>query len=198
LTSALIEGRARSMFMKLFRKGKPPMVEETLFTGLDAKPIPWTLLDKVEMKFIPLLHIKGMYIGGKPSIQTEMSSAIVTSIKARNTDSQQMQTIKSLTAANPELADRVAAQIAKLSMDRQDQLMHSTLGNDAPATPAIASSGPTFSGILPTNQLPGQPTYPPTYAIQSPNTPIMPMNGIPGTQVPTIGQYMQQQVVKLS
>lgn len=151
VTGEVIQGRAPSMFLKLFSRGKAPMVEQTLFTGLDGKPIPWALMQGVEMKFIPLIHVKRIYVGGgKASIQMEVVSAVVTSIRARNTTSRQMGTIQRLQHARPELADTVAAQLAKLTTDRQDQM----LGGAVPPPPEqhAGTDQPTFAGITPTGQ----------------------------------------------
>ena len=152
MTGEPIQGRAPSMFLKLFSHGKPPMVEQTLFTGLDGKPIPWTLMQNVEMKFIPLIHIKRIYVGGgKASIQMQVLSAIVTSIRARNSTTRQLSTIHRLQAERPELADTVAAQLAKLTTDRQDQML-----GTAPASDTTQDGDqPTFSGITPTGQRQG-------------------------------------------
>ena len=153
VTGDVIQGRAPSMFLKLFSRGKPPMVEQTLFTDLDGKPISWTLLQGVEMKFIPLIHVKRIYVGGgKASIQMEVVSAVVTSIRARNTTTRQLNTIQRLQQARPELADTVAAQLAKLTIDRQDQMM----GGAIPPSPAQGNEGdqPTFAGLAPTGRQP--------------------------------------------
>jgi hypothetical protein len=158
VTGAVLQGRNPSMFLKLFSRGKPPMVEQTLFTGLDTKPIPWTLLTGVEMKWIPLLHVKRIYVGGgKGSIQLEVISAVVTAIRARNTETRQTGTIDRLKAARPELQDAVAAQLAKLTATRQEQLLGLVGGVQQPYLDAAAPAGageaqPTFAGIAPTGQ----------------------------------------------
>lgn len=156
VTGELIQGRNPSMFLKLFSRGKPPMVEQTLFTGLDGKPIPWTLLTGVEIKFIPLIHVKRIYVGGgKASIQMEVTSAVVTSVRARNTSTRQTGTIERLKGARPELADAVAAQLAKLTADRQDQMLGLVGGVQVAHHQDPQHAGeaqPTFAGIAPTGQ----------------------------------------------
>lgn len=156
VTGEPIQGRAPSMFLKLFNRGKPPMVEQTLFTDLEGKPIPWALLKGVEMKFIPLIHIRRIYVGGgKASIQMDVVSAIVTSIRARNTTTKQLGTIGRLQQARPELHDQVAAQLAKLTIDRQDQMLGATNPVTAPSTQdqhGNETNQPTFNGIVPTGQ----------------------------------------------
>jgi hypothetical protein len=150
VTGEVIQGRAPSMFLKLFSRGKPPMLEQTLFTGLDGKPISWALMQGVEMKFIPLIHVKRIYVGGgKASIQMEVVSAVVTSIRARNTTSRQLGTIQRLQQARPELADSVAAQLSKLTTDRQDQMLGSSI---PPPEQHAFGDQPTFAGITPTGQ----------------------------------------------
>lgn len=158
LTGKPIEGRAPSYFFKLFSRGKPPFVEQTIFTGLDNKPIPWTVLQNVEMKFIPLLHFKRIYAAaGKASLQVEMISAVVTHIKGRGTASTQTATIARLQQARPELGDTVAAQVAKLTAERQELML---AGSDKGATATnnvdATATQPSYAGI-PGYQAPAQP-----------------------------------------
>ena len=115
----IIEGRPPSIFLKLFSRGTGPMEEKTLFTGVDGKPIPWNLLYGVEMKYIPLIHIKRIYVGSKASIQIEVQSAIVTYIRARGSATRQTNTLQRLQQAHPELIDLVSSQLAKLTTDRK-------------------------------------------------------------------------------
>ena len=154
VTGDPIPGRAPSMFFKLFSRGKPPMVEQTLFTGLDAKPIPWGLLQGVEIKFIPLIHVKRIYVGGgKASVQMEVLSAIITSVRTRNTATRQTGTIQRLQQNRPQLLDQVAAQIAKITADRQDQLLGVTQAQPPPQEGGDQTGAqPTFTGIVPTGQ----------------------------------------------
>lgn len=155
VTGEIVQGRAPSMFLKLFSRGTGPLAEQTLFTGLDGKPVPWTLLQGVEMKFIPLIHVKRLYVGGgKASIQMEVVSAVITDIRARNTTTRQLSTIHGLISANPALADTVAAQLAKLTIDRQDQMLgaapHQVQHGDN-------ESQPTYAGIAPTGRIQATP-----------------------------------------
>jgi len=179
VTGELIQGRAPSMFLKLFSRGKAPYAEQTLFTDITGKPIPWTLLQNVNMKFIPLVHVKRMYIGGgKASIQMEVVSAIVTSISARGSTTRQTDTLQRLQNARPELADTVAAQIAKLTLDRQDQML-----GGADLQPQQLEGGteqPTFAGITSQNrqqQIPQITPTTPSSQGQQPNLPGIPSLG---------------------
>ena len=117
VTNQVITGRAPSMYLKLFSRGKPGMEEQTLFTGVDGNPIPWPLLQSAEIKFIPLIHIKRIYVGSKASIQMEVQGAIVTSIRARNSATKQTATLLRLQQEHPELVNTVASQVSRLSMD---------------------------------------------------------------------------------
>jgi hypothetical protein len=149
LTGEVIQGRSPSIFLKLFNRGKGAMAEQTLFTGIDGKNISWNILQNVDMKFIPLLHIKRMFIGGgKGSMQIELVSAVVTSIHARNTTTRQLSTIHRIQTQRPELVDNVSAQIAKLTLDRQDQIVNQS--ENQPQTPTQSQT--TFSGIEPPSQ----------------------------------------------
>lgn len=185
LTGVPTEGRQPSMFLKLFQRGKAPFVEQTIFTGLDGKPIPWTLLQNVEMKFIPLLHFKRIYVGGgKVSMQIEMLSAVVTSIKSRGTTTNQQATISRLQEARPELADTVSAQLAKITSDRQELLLAGSVGANTNQDHGEqhGQQQPSFSGIVAnrpnngptTGQLPPPGTLP-----MLPNIGNIPMIGAP-------------------
>jgi len=184
MTGNPIQGRKPSMFLKLFSREKAPMVEQTLFTGLDGKPIPWALLQGVEMKFIPLIHVKRIYVGGgKGSIQMEVVSAVVTSIRARNTTTRQTGTIDRLKQARPELPDMVAAQLAKLTTDRQDQMMPPAQQQQGTNDP----NQPTFGGIVPTGprpQIQGQPQM-----TQQGQLPAIPPLGMPDQQQPAMRDF---------
>jgi len=158
MSGKYVEGHAPTMFLKLFTRGKAPFVEQTMFTGLDGKPIPWSLLKNVEMKFIPLLHFKRIYVGGgKVSLQIEMVSAVVTYIKGRGTSTAQTSTITRLLGARPELQDAVAAQLAKITSDRQEQLLASSQPSGAGPTEANGNQ-PSFSGIAPNRAALGAPS----------------------------------------
>ena len=143
ITCDPIPGRDHTMFLKLFRRGFGVMEEKTLFTDLNGKPIDWTLLMAVKMKFIPLLYIKRIYSGNKPSLQIELQSALVTSVQARNTQSMQMETARRIMQSRPEAVDRLQAQIAKLTTDRGAQL---SSVKESPSP--VADGAPTYAGLI--------------------------------------------------
>jgi hypothetical protein len=149
-TGNLIEGKPPSIYFKLFKRGKDES-NETMFTDLEGKRIPWALLKNVKVKFVPLIHIKRIYVGAKPSLQMEMVSAIVTDIHAKGSQAMQLDTINRLKEARPELADTVAAQLSKLTLDRQDQLLGHTAAastnTNAPDTNNPPENQPTYTGI---------------------------------------------------
>lgn len=181
VTGEPIQGRSPSMFLKLFSRGTPPMGSQTLFTDLSGTPISWKLLQNVIMKFIPLIHVKRIYVGGgKASIQMEVVSAIVTSVTARGSTTMQTSTLHRLQAIRPELADSVAAQLAKLTLDRQDQMLGSSKVDNSENSnnEAEHSDAPTFSGIVP-----GAPhARQPVMAVQSP-PPLPTISQLGGGQV---------------
>jgi hypothetical protein len=155
-TNQVIEGRNPSLYLKLFSRGKEPYGEQTLFTNLKGEPIPWNLLKNVEMKFIPLIHVKRIYVGGNPSLQMELVSAVVVEARARNSFTQQTETLKKYQEENPDLADVLSAQLAKLATDRQDQMLGV---NPLPCVDIPGQvSQPTFAGITPTQQEKQKPT----------------------------------------
>lgn len=123
ITGEVDDSKSSSIFFKLFSRGTVNK-EQTLFTDLNKKPIPWFLLNDVTIKFIPLLHFKRTFIGGngRALIQIEMESAIITSIIACGSLTKQISTIDKLNQQNPILNDLVSSQLARLSASRQDQV----------------------------------------------------------------------------
>lgn len=140
-TTGELLGRNPSMFLKCFDRG----IEKTLFhrpckkmnrqtgqveCGPDGTPLPayepmdWKLLkDGASIKFIPLVHIKKIYVGGgKCALQMELKSAIITNVIQRGTESMQMDTIETLTREDSKIVDNLDEQIAKLMALKQDVL----------------------------------------------------------------------------
>lgn len=161
LTNMPVAGRPGSIFFNLFTRGKPPLVEQTLFTGLNAndkKPIPWQLLTGVDLKFIPLVHFKRVYVQkSQAKIVAELVSAVVLSVKSLSNNSRQTATIDKYAKESPSLIDSVSAQVATLMFERQDMLASpvapAPAAAAAPATPPAATEAqPTFAGIVPTGQ----------------------------------------------
>lgn len=69
------------IYLKLMRRGSGYLLEQTMFTDIKGLPIPWEILQNVRIKFIPLFHLKYIYIqDGRASFQIELESAVVTSI----------------------------------------------------------------------------------------------------------------------
>lgn len=81
-TGEILKDKPPSMFLKLFGNGRRLNQEQTLFTDMHGNPVPWELLSNIQMKFIPLIHIKYIYVNNsRASIQMHLQSAIITSIK---------------------------------------------------------------------------------------------------------------------
>lgn len=139
----VIAGKLPCMFLKLFSRGTGVFNEHTIFVDGYNKPIDQKLLYGVELKFIPLLHFKGIRAGGTISLQVEVKSAIVTSIKKRNVESTQLSTIHSLASTRPDYASKLADQLAKLSSDRQEAPL--------PVTDKKEENTSTNTGIEPTD-----------------------------------------------
>lgn len=161
LTLELLEGRALSMYLKCFTRGTYPYIEQTTFThpGDTKIPISWEMLRFAEIKFIPLVQFKNIYCGTKASIQMEMVSAIVTKITPRGGSRRQDDTAAELRESRPELADSVAAQVARMAIDRQDQILaaETAIKQNSKPTQSNQSSQEqpqqsTFNGITATNQ----------------------------------------------
>jgi len=117
-TGKTIEGRDPVMFIKLFSRKMAGIEVRSLFTGIDGKALPWNLLKAVEMEFIPAIHLESIYIGGgKIRQQIKLKSAIVTEVKGLNTESEQRDTLASL-SSDKDLLKTLAEQISKLTMSR--------------------------------------------------------------------------------
>lgn len=149
-TGEIMQGASPTCFMKLFKRPNG----STLFTDPNGTPIDWKLLRNVELTFIPLIHFKRIYVGSKPSLQSEVKSGIVTKVQAQNSTSLQTYTLQKLQAARPDLVNSVTAQLAKLTTDRQDLLLKESEAHKESETSSTESSGPTFDGLVPTNTSP--------------------------------------------
>ena len=147
VTGDLIQGRDPTIFFKCFRRWYSNTEEKTLFvipakkmdkngkvvidemTGkpvIDYQPMDWGLIKGSEIHFIPLIHIKSIYVGGgKASLQMEMVSAVLTSIKGRGTSTKQTATIENLVQANPNILSTLEEQVAELTANRQGPLTNS-------------------------------------------------------------------------
>ncbi len=171
LTGDVLTGRNPSTFFKLIKSGFGAMEMKTLFTDPVGNSIDWDMLKGVEMKYIPVLHIQTIYIGVKASIQIKMVSAIVTDVKARNTETTQLSTIRRLNAENPELKNRVAEQLAKLALRGNTKVSSINTAPDvkeeeeeAPPSPPSAHSAPRVASQTPFSAplaLPGATEQPP-------------------------------------
>lgn len=122
-TNEIIPGKTPSIYLKLYKRGAGPFEEKTLFCDLKGNPIKWELLYGVDMKLIPLVHVEKIFVGATvKSLQFKMVSAVVLEVHPRGTQSKQLSTIQQLSAREPDRAAKLDAQLAKLSMERQDFL----------------------------------------------------------------------------
>ena len=148
VTCVPLVGRSPCMYLKCFTRGTPPYEEKTLFTRPDKTIIDWSLLYNSDITFIPLIHLKRIYVGSKPSIQLELFSAVVTSIRPRGTSTRQGTTCDNLCSENPDIVDLVASQVNRIATERQDQLLSAT---------ESSSSSSSSSSLSPTPQIPSMP-----------------------------------------
>jgi hypothetical protein len=196
VTCEKVAGKNPSLWVKLnaWKNNK------TLFTDLNETVIDWALLNEVEVKMIPLLHVEKIYIGGgKASLQIKLHSAIVTDIAPINTRTRQTATLDRLRQRKG-LADTVASQLAQMRMERQDALdgghvqpKPATLPNsDVGGMHQIPGTSGNFQGTqenlsaylggAPTmNRIPVQNMQP-----QGVTVPQLPQTQIPGTPVQQI------------
>ncbi len=168
-----------STYLKLFKRGTPPKLWQTKFFTANGDPIDWDLLKSVVIKFIPLINVKHIYVGGgKASIQMDVESAIVTEISPMKQMALQNNTMQKLLSERPGLADTVEAQLAKLRAERQDQLLSNTQTENTQTENKDNSENtndtiPTFAGIKPTESMISIPGIP-TVGSSGVNLPTMP------------------------
>lgn len=154
-TGQLIQGKPTTMYVKLlYKKMGQGRVQKTLFTDLNGVPlethpnpkarVAWHQMMGMEMKIIPMIHVKGIYHSTKPSIQMTMISAIVIDIRPPNTQSYQIQTAQRYLADNPDAQKTLEERISMLSMMTPGPEQHpeSTASDlDASAKPGSQQPG---------------------------------------------------------
>lgn len=145
VTGDLVEGKAPSMFFRLKRAYNATSRQSTFF-GLDQKIIDWRLLQGVSLRFIPLIHIKWIYIGSKASIQMEVVSVIVTDVKSNNATIRQLDTINRIQKSDPSKADSVSSQLAKISLEKNNMAD----ANQDPEPQEAKSAPSTMDGFMST------------------------------------------------
>lgn len=118
-TGAIIPGKLGTTYLKL-RKGR----DQTIFCDINNKPVDYDLLRDSEIRFIPVVTTKNIFVGGATamSLQKEIKSAIVTHIKPRNQETNQVATIQRILLKNPNAQSELEDQIAKLKMSRQSKM----------------------------------------------------------------------------
>jgi len=163
ITGEKIPGKQGSLVLKLFSRGQGIRENKTRFHDTDGKVIDKSTLEGVEMRFIPVVSIRNIFVGAVTCLQIEMESAIVTDVQMRNSISNQMATIERLKRQDPDISNKVSNQIAKIMMSRQHQHAPGPVNDIAQDVEPNNTS--TLSGILPTQptqpQQP-QPVYQPT------------------------------------
>lgn len=123
-----MEGRDPSMYLKLRNYGHA----KTLFTDLKGGVQDWKVLNNVEMRGVPLLHIEKIHVGTKPSLQVYCSSTIITEIRAVGSQTKQISTLERLKAKYGNTGvESVEAQLAELKMARQETLTSETTHHPA-------------------------------------------------------------------
>lgn len=132
LTNEPIEGKTPSLYPKLVNRSSGKYVDQTIFTGMDGKPLDWKLLYNVDMVLIPLYHVDRIYRGGNTtSLQVKMISAVVLSIEKKGSTSLQMNTINRYVNSNPLILDKFKSQLEVLTYENQDQLLSSNTDQTA-------------------------------------------------------------------
>jgi hypothetical protein len=75
-----------------------------------------------EIRYIPLLRVKDVFIGTVNKIRAEMVSAVITDIKPRGSSSMQTDTLEEIYTKRPETISELDDQIAKLMAMKQGLL----------------------------------------------------------------------------
>jgi hypothetical protein len=115
VTGEVIPGRNPSTYLKCKYSIYGDREEKTLFTDLRGNTIKWDFLSNVDMKFIPLIHIEKLYIGGgKIRLQMKLVQAVVTDIVKRGSVSLQRSTIERYAQLNPEKVEALEKQLKAL------------------------------------------------------------------------------------
>ena len=79
-------------------------------------PIDWEILKNSVMTGYPVIHYRSSWANdGKLSIQTQLSSFVVTSIKKREYSIQQLSHVEDLIASHPEMQEKLDDEIAELA-----------------------------------------------------------------------------------
>ena len=76
-----------------------------------------------DVKYIPVVHYKKIYVGAKASIQSEIASAIVVNVKDRRLGNTQTETAKALLDDPDYDPNQLNNNLAKLQLQRQNQLL---------------------------------------------------------------------------
>lgn len=146
-TSERIPGKHGSMYLKLFSRGSGFNLDETQFFDPSGTPLDKSLLMGVQMRFIPVVLFKSVYVGSSICLQIEMTSAVVTDIRLRNGVPSQVRTLEKMRSLDPDAEARFQEQCTKIKMARQNQFLQAPdLINN---TEEITESSSTLEGIKP-------------------------------------------------
>lgn len=111
LSGELIQGKNPNMYLTLTEKGN----NKSIFCDLKENIVPWAILENVQMKHIPLVHVDKIYIGGNTrSLQYKHISSVLTHVVSKGKVIKQKSTIDQLKQRNPELANAIDDQIKSL------------------------------------------------------------------------------------
>jgi len=205
-TTGAITGTTPDMYLKIFKRGEGPYAEQTQFFGANNEKIGWTMMKGVQIEYIPLMHVKRIYIGSKQSVQMDLAQAIVTDIRARGSENMQGKTLATIESS---IADRVAAQLNDLTArDLAVPLVEQRATSSTQSTQSTQHAGaPTFTG-LPSNAqdnsqhavqfqqvqnpIPQPSSSSSTQLSVQPNVQFAPQSSVqPQYQAPTQVQYQQ-------
>jgi len=177
-TNQVIQGKNPSKFFQLFCWGVGPNVRRTPFIpailkpdGKPSDPLDWDKLRNMEIDITPVIHWKQLYSAKSSSIQSEISSCIVSRIVPASAAIDQTATIKSMVSDETlttalreqiEALERMSIAVKKESVDNlADSLQKISLNNKG----ASNNSGGTAPQLpIPSFNINGNnpPSSPPT------------------------------------
>jgi hypothetical protein len=185
-TTTIDESKNLSQWLKLYEVKQSGIIMRTPFAAPDKKLVAWEDLMNCELKFIPRIHVKGLYANGNlVSIQESVDSVVIVGVKRRGTMAEQDAVIGKLLQENPNIAAEVNSQLdlirgATASGGNESVRNEASDAKTAPTSGGSSSdpkalSNPTGS-VIPTVPGGGDVSYQPMPA-------PVPQAGVPGPAV---------------
>lgn len=148
----VVEGKDPSIYIKCFKYGEGSLETKTVFTRPDGVVIPWERLTPAHIKFIPLFHVKGIYVGAVTSFQIVLDSAIIIWRVPRGGMTRQGGTARRLLSERPDLAALVTKQLSLSEQDSSSIMEPDPQSTEAQSGDAGAATIQSGSGSPPASK----------------------------------------------